>query len=420
MIVTGGVYHAAPTLAAEGEAQSLDVNESGALRVVCQVADNAAVPAHMDPVWVGGRYQLALPTYDDGDSAGLHTDINGRQLVREDTLDRNTGVRGADTLRVTVATDDFALGGGATTANTQRVTLSTDDFTVGAGVVDASTWRVTVATDDMLNTTLTSIDTSLSNLIDANNSTVATLGIGATFTGVGTDVSGYTSVTIQLFADQDSAADGMQFQFSTDNVNWDDSNDFNLDITVSQTRRFQFPVTAQYFRLVYTNGGVAQGAFRVQTILHRDNVLTSIHRLDTGLTSDRSVTVTKSVIAGETTAGGGGPFINAKVSPSGALQVDANPMAPGAKTVKQASIAVGVAAVRLTTDAAAPDADRDLLEFRPDSLSSARFFYGSSAVTTANGIEVFPGELIPKPYDANDYYIISDTAAQTVRVVEVE
>ena len=162
-----------------------------------------------------------------------------------------------------------------------------------------------------------------SNIIDSNNSTITPLGAGAVFTGTGTDVTAYNSVTIQVFADQDSAADGMSFQFSPDNVNWDEQNDYNLEVSVSGTRRFQFPVTAQYFRVVYTNGGVAQTAFRVQTILHTSDVLTSIHRLDTGLTNDRSVTVTKSVIAGETSAGGGA-FVNVKVAPSGSLETNAN------------------------------------------------------------------------------------------------
>jgi len=160
-----------------------------------------------------------------------------------------------------------------------------------------------------------------SNVVDSNNSTTTPLGAGAVFTGTGTDVTAYNSVTIQLFANQDSDANGMSFQFSPDNVNWDEQNDYNLEISISQTRRFQFPVTAKYFRLVYTNGGSAQTAFRVQTILHTSDVLTSIHRLDTGLTNDRSVTVTKSVIAGETSAGGGA-FVNVKVSPSGALKTN--------------------------------------------------------------------------------------------------
>ena len=93
---------------------------------------------------------------------------------------------------------------------------------------------------------------------------------------------------------------------------------------------------------------------------------------------------------------------------------------PSAVTVKQANITVGTSAVRLTTDAAAPSSTRQRLSFRPLSTSTAKFYYGSSGVTTSNGVEVFPGESIDMVNDANDYYIISDTAAQSVRVVEAE
>ena len=65
----------------------------------------------------------------------------------------------------------------------------------------------------------------------------------------------------------------MRFQFSTDNTNWDDDYIFTYDESVNGTaRRFQFPVTAKYFRVNYTNGSVAQTHFRVQTILHGNNV----------------------------------------------------------------------------------------------------------------------------------------------------
>ena len=101
------------------------------------------------------------------------------------------------------------------------------------------------------------------NTVDSNNSTTTPLGGGAAFTGTGTDVSDYATVAITLYADQDSATDGMQFQFSTDNSNWDDSYDFNM--SAGSTRRFQFPVCAQYFRVVFTNGATPQGALRIQT-----------------------------------------------------------------------------------------------------------------------------------------------------------
>lgn len=159
------------------------------------------------------------------------------------------------------------------------------------------------------------------SMVDDGNSTTSNLGNGAVFTGTGRDVEGYSSVTITIHSDKDSASDGMQFQFSMDNTNWDDSYDFNLDESVSQTRRFQFPVTAKYFRVKYTNGTVTTTQLRIQTILHRTDVLTTVHRVDDIVIGDRSVNLVKSVIIGETTGGGGG-YVDVKVNPSGALTVE--------------------------------------------------------------------------------------------------
>jgi hypothetical protein len=157
--------------------------------------------------------------------------------------------------------------------------------------------------------------------LSTDNSTTAQLGIDAVYTGTGEDMLGYAQVAISIHSDVSSTDGGMQFQFSQDGTNWDDSYDFHLDHTISTTRRFQFPVCARYFRVKYTNGGTGTADFRIQTILHRGNILTSIHSIDGDVVHDRSCQLVKSVIIGETTAGGGG-FVNVKVNPSGALTVE--------------------------------------------------------------------------------------------------
>jgi len=134
------------------------------------------------------------------------------------------------------------------------------------------------------------------NQVDDNNSSVEQLDPAEAFVGTGTDVSQYSSVAITIHSDEDGAADGMAFEFSIDGTNWDDSYAFNLDAGTSQTRRFQFPVTAQYFRVNYVNGGTVTTAFRCQTILHRENILTSIHRVENVVREDRSAQLVKSVL----------------------------------------------------------------------------------------------------------------------------
>jgi hypothetical protein len=170
---------------------------------------------------------------------------------------------------------------------------------------------------DVINVENTPDTTDLST----DNSTVAQLAISGLYEGTGEDMLGYAQVAITIHSDVSSTENGMQFQWSMDNTNWDDSYNFHLDHTNSTTRRFQFPVCARYFRVRYTNGGTQTADFRVQTILHRGNILTSIHSVGAEVIHDRSCQLMKSVIVGETTAGGGG-YVNVKVNPSGALTVE--------------------------------------------------------------------------------------------------
>jgi hypothetical protein len=159
------------------------------------------------------------------------------------------------------------------------------------------------------------------NVIDATNSTTAQLAASASFAPAGTDVSQFSSVAITVHSDEDSALDGMVFEFSQDGTNWDDQYTFNLDASTSQTRRFQFPVTAQYFRVNYTNGATPTLALRIQTILHRENILTSIHRVEDVVREDRSAQVMKSVIIAQREGATVQDFYPVKADVSGNLKV---------------------------------------------------------------------------------------------------
>jgi hypothetical protein len=137
----------------------------------------------------------------------------------------------------------------------------------------------------------------LQNVIDANNSTVAQLAPGVAFAPTpGTDVSAFATVAVTIHSDKSSALDGMRFEFSINGTDWDDVYEFNLNASESPTRRFQFPVTAQWFRVNFINGTETTTELRIQTILHHDNILTSIHRVQDVVRDDRSAQVMKEVI----------------------------------------------------------------------------------------------------------------------------
>lgn len=156
------------------------------------------------------------------------------------------------------------------------------------------------------------------NFISTDNSTVATLGIGASFVGVAEDISQYSAVSVILAASHDSAIDGMTFQFSPDGTNWDETHFFTLTAS-TEGRHFQFPAHAQWFRVNYENGGTAQSSFRVQTILHAHNIGTSIHRLVDDTSPDRSATVVKAAIIAQ--AAGSGNFVAVQASAIGNLKM---------------------------------------------------------------------------------------------------
>lgn len=197
-------------------------------------------------------------------------------------------------------------------------TLGGGDAPLTLDIVDVNVWVLAVSDKSSLivTETDTSVITEIKNVIDANNSTTTPLAADAIFTGAGVDVSRFSNITIQLFADQSSATDGMKFQFSCDNVNWDDSHDFTL--TANQARRFQFAANAQYFRVVLINGSTIQTAIRIQTILHTGGILTTIHRISDSISGDNSAQLMKTVLSGENP---GGTFVNFGATNGGNFKV---------------------------------------------------------------------------------------------------
>ena len=156
------------------------------------------------------------------------------------------------------------------------------------------------------------------SVVDSGNSTTATLGGGATFTGTGVDILAYRGINVAVKASHASATDGLSVQWSTDNANWDHTETY--DIAANVARAFQLAPRAQYFRVVYTNGGTGQSYFRLQTVLQPFLPTPRKEPLDNQVDNDEAAIFTRSAIVGKTTAGGGA-FVDVKVAPSGAVQV---------------------------------------------------------------------------------------------------
>ena len=205
------------------------------------------------------------------------------------------------------------------TVATLATAAAQTDGTQKTQIVDGS-GNVISSTSNSLNVNVTnsSSGTTLTGVVDANNSSSTPLGIGAIFTGTATDIKDYGTVSVLVASDVAAATGGFSFQFSNDGTNWDHSHNFDF---AGGNLSYNISAEARYFRLVYTNGAVAQTHFRLQTVLRPVNVAPSQYTIAQGLTGTALATPTKSVIYGQTTGGGGG-YVAVKVNPSGALTVD--------------------------------------------------------------------------------------------------
>lgn len=122
------------------------------------------------------------------------------------------------------------------------------------------------------------------NVISTANSTTSVLGAGAVFTGTSEDISNYAVVLVNVFASHASATDGLSLQQSSNGTNWDITDTYTIAATTGKV--FALNPAAQFFRLVYTNGGTLQTSFRLQTIFKRFDAKANSQRPSDGYSNE--------------------------------------------------------------------------------------------------------------------------------------
>ena len=135
------------------------------------------------------------------------------------------------------------------------------------------------------------------NHISTDNSTVALLGAGATFTGVSEDILNYAIMFINVYSDVASAVDGLCIEASRDGVNWNLSECYTIE--AAKYKLFAHQCATKYFRIKYTNGGTIQTDFHIEVKLCTKNALASSHRIDDEISGQDDASLRKSVITGK-------------------------------------------------------------------------------------------------------------------------
>ncbi len=148
-----------------------------------------------------------------------------------------------------------------------------------------------------------------------------TLGANASVTTGTIDMLPYTSMVIYLYSNVASATNGGLLEASVDGVLW--QTEAALSYLAIHPEHFSYGRRARYMRYTYTNGASPATIFGLQVIAQRAAATINSVHLTEVLDSDDTGLLTRSVITGYTTDGGGG-YVNVKVNPSGALTVDAS------------------------------------------------------------------------------------------------
>jgi len=217
--------------------------------------------------------------------------------------------------------------------------------------------------------------------LDAGNSTTTPLASNGTFSGTGIDVSGFSVITIFVFADK---AGTLNIEFSTDNSNWDDV--VSYSISASTAEHVQIGPQARYFRVVYQNTNSAQSVFRLQTI---EKSIPSFHPVipvSSTVDSSADALLTKSVITGRSSQGGG-TYVDVKVTPSGALITDE----AVASTATRSSVAASATNVTIL----ASNTNRLGATIWNDSTTETLYLaLGTTAASSSN----FTAQLFPTGY----------------------
>ena len=109
------------------------------------------------------------------------------------------------------------------------------------------------------------VEVAPANVMSVGNSFTTPLLAGETFTGVGEDVTSYSTITISLFTDVESELLGLKFEFSLDNITWYTTDEYTYTNDVMKTYSLQ--IIAKYFRVRYINNATTpQTVFNLSTI----------------------------------------------------------------------------------------------------------------------------------------------------------
>jgi hypothetical protein len=144
------------------------------------------------------------------------------------------------------------------------------------------------------------LHTVMRSMVCPLNTSRVPLASGAVFVGSASELLDYAEVSIAVYSDVASALDGLKIEFSSNGVDWFADGD-NYTIAAGKSKSFSFQPPRRYFKVTYTNGGLPQTVFDIETILHKTRAKPSSHRMGDNVVLEDDAELVKAGITAEDT-----------------------------------------------------------------------------------------------------------------------
>lgn len=309
----------------DGAGKALDTRTQadGEHREVVVLGDPTA--SDVAPVDATAGLKVDLGADNDVTVTGLVAVTDGGGVLSVDdgggslTVDGTVGISGSvavddsTPVDVNVTTSSIPVtdnGGSLTVDGTVAVSNATFPVTDNGGSITVDDGGSSLTVDGTVSTTPND-----QTVISTDNSTTTPLSGSGSWSGAAEDILAYSEVTLAMYATPSNATGTLYFEFSPDGTNWDVS----IPTTVSDpTYVLPIPLrtVARYYRARYVNDGVAQTAFRLNTVLHRGAAKMLTRTAETPLIATEPVEVTKTILTGRSPDG---TYTNVTADVGGAL-----------------------------------------------------------------------------------------------------
>jgi hypothetical protein len=235
---------------------------------------------------------------------------------------------------------------------------------------------------DTLETTNNAIQAALETVRveDSSNSTTENLGNGGIFEGDWVETLDYSSVSVEVKSDQDSATDGFQVQSSDDGLTSKHPHKHTLSAGVNH--HYIYSLTGKYYRIVYTNGTTPTTDFRIRPVLNKYDISHQhTHGVEFVVDSDHPADLVRAVITAKKPDGS---YINVGSTAGGNTKVSMEEMETAVETFFKYTMLSKAAFGELLTAELTPKVQLDFpYNINTDIVSTTTT--GSGTVTQADG-----------------------------------